>query len=516
VITGWEWLLVVVLVLAIVSSQAQPRPAFAGPPARSVLVELAGRFCKAEKQREGPPARLRDFYGTLFRQQVEVLHCQARKIAVLCTRRAGKTTLVPKALFQAAENNPGCIVYFIGRTRLRAKQLAWKALEAANEEYRLGYLPNATELTLTHPTNGAEIRLFGANDKLAPEKIRGDKVAYVIIDEAQSIPEDVLETLVDDVFWPALLDVSGQLVLMGTPGYVCAGFWYSLTRNEDEKSCAERAAGWAVFEWGGLDNPSLNHKGERICDLFRAELAALEADPAKGASHPVVLREYKGRWCTDTDGLFFSFALERNLYDVLPAGHLWQKAMGVDLGSTFAISVLAYSDTHPIIYEVWSMKLRGSTPSLWFAETQKAFEEHQPAIAVVDTGGLGSPIVEEWQEDIPVEPAEKQKRDSFVALFNADMEKGRFKARRGSPLSGELSTLPKDPNVPPGKPPQPKEGYDDHCADGTLYAWRKARELAGKEDKPALPLNTVEAGQVKNRASMEKAIRKAQERREWD
>jgi len=479
------------------------------------MVELAERLRVRQLQQvqQNPMERLKEYVGTLFQKQREVLGCSARKVAVLCTRRAGKTHQVPAALFTAAEENPGCVILFIGRTRIRAKQLAWEGLLKANEAYRLGFTVNKSDLTLTHPSNGAQIRLVGADDKLAPEKLRGDKLAKVIIDETQSIPEDVLRTLVEDVLWQALLDVSGQLVLMGTPGYVCSGYWYSLTRNEDEKSRAQRAAGWVVFEWSGLDNTALNHKGQRICDLFAAELAALEADPAKGPTHPSVVREMKGRWATDVGGLFYAFVVERNTYEgVLPRGHEWRKALGVDLGKTFAIEVLAFSPTHPIIYEVDSLKVRESTPSVWLGHVQRFLEEHQPDVAVVDTGGLGAAIVEEWQaEGLPVEPAEKVKRDSYIALLNADLENGKAKAKVGSALAGEWATLPKDPNTPPGKPPQPKPGHDDHSADAALYAWRKARQLAGREDNPTPETGTPEDAALKRQKAMQKHMARRQQ-----
>lgn len=454
---------------------------------RSVLVELAGRFHRP-KFHDGPPARLGDFIATLFQMQRDVLACTARKVAVLCTRRAGKTTLVPAALFAAAEENPGCVVLFIGRTRIRAKQLAWKNLLEANERYRLGYATNASELTLTHPTNGAEIRLFGATDTNTPERIRGDKVAFVIIDETQSVAEDVLRTLIDDVLWPALLDVSGRLVMLGTPGYVCAGYWYEVTRNEDAKSKAERAKGWAVYEWSGLDNPSVNHKGQRICDLFREELESLEADPAKGPSHPSVVREYRGRWCNDSEGLFYAFEPDRNLYEgELPEGHHWRYVMGVDLGkAAFAIEVLAFAETHPVIYEVDGLKEHRVNSKRWQEATVGFLDRWQPEACVVDYGGLGAAVIDAWREDgLPVEYAEKSNRDAFVALLNGELENGAVKARKGGPLAGEWAVLPKDPDSPPAKPPQPKPGFDDHSSDAGLYAWRTARGRCGREDRPA-------------------------------
>lgn len=455
--------------------------------ARRALEELASRAHVATDA-SATPARLEDFRATLFRKQREVLGCPSRKVAVLCTRRAGKTTLVPAALFAAAERNPGCVVPFIGRTRERARELAWENLKRANDDYRLGYRTNDARLTLRHPTNGAEIRLYGADNLREIEKRRGDKVAEAYVDEAQSFPDDVLRTLVEDVLWPSLLDVSGRLTLLGTPGYVCAGLWHELTRNEDEKSRSARAPGWEVFEWSGLDNPSRNHKGERICDLFALELRTQLADPARGPTHATVIREYLGRWTNDLASLYYSFDPARNTWPggALPTGHEWRRVMGVDLGKAYANVTWAVSPTHPVVYEVAGKKVHDANANRWRAETQTAIDALNPDVTVVDYGGLGRGVVDAWQEDgLPVEDAEKHHKDAFVALMNAELEAGRVKALAGGALAQEWSTLPKDPDSPPGKPPQPKAGFEDHSSDAGLYAWRKARVLVGAVDSPA-------------------------------
>lgn len=423
--------------------------------------------------------------------------------------------MVPAGVFEDAEANPGCVVLFLGRTRLRAKQLAWRVLLEDNQKYRLGYKPNETELTLRHPTNGAEIRLYGATDGNVADRVRGDKLAAVWVDEAQSIAEEVLRKLIDDVLWPALLDVSGRLRLLMTPGYICAGLCYEVTRNEDDASRAERAAGWMVFEWSGLENTAVNHKGERICDLFAAELATLEADPAKGPRHPSVVREYRGRWCNDTKGLYYAFSPALNLYDgTLPEGHTWRYVMGVDLGGKYARVTWAFAETHPVLYEVDGFKQGGTNANAWKAHTLQGQERYPLEATVSDYGGLGVGVNDAWREDgMPVEDAEKQHKDAFVLLFNAALEAGQVKVLKGGPYAGELATLPKDPESPPGKPPQPKSGFDNHCCDAGLYAWRKVRVLLGTEDNPAAPPGSEAAERERIAAEKQAYIARMQRQR---
>lgn len=484
--------------------------------AHAALVELAGRY-SVDKASTTAPSRMEDLRRTMQPRQRAFIACPARKVALLGTRRSGKTTMVPAGVFEDAEANPGCVVLFLGRTRLRAKQLAWRQLLEDNQKYRLGYKPNETELTLRHPTNGAEVRLYGATDTNVADRVRGDKIAAVWVDEAQSIAEDVLRKLIDDVLWPALLDVSGKLRLLMTPGYICAGLCYEVTRNEDDASRAQRAAGWEVFEWSGLDNPAENHKGERICDLFAAELAALEADPAKGPKHPSVVREYRGRWCNDTKGLYYAFDPARNLYDGhLPEGHHWRYVMGVDLGKKYARVTWAFSETHPVAYEVDGVRKGGSNANDWRAETMQGQERHPLEATPVDYGGLGVGVIEAWQQDgLPVEPAEKQHKDSFVMLFNAALEAGLVKVLRGGAYAGELATLPKDPDSPPAKPPQPKAGFDDHCCDAGLYGWRKVRSLCGAEDRPEPPPGSQQAERERLAEVQRAYLAKLQQQRDY-
>jgi hypothetical protein len=484
--------------------------------AHAALVELAGRYSVGKASTEAP-SRFADLLATLQPRQRAFIRTKARRVALLGTRRSGKTTTSPVGLFDAAERNPDCVVLFLGRTRIRAKQLVWKSLCRANKEYRLGYKENHTELTLTHPSNGAEVRLDGMDNLSELEKKRGDKLAEVWIEEAQSIPEDVLRKAIEDVLWPALLDVSGVLRMMGTPGYVLSGLWYEVTRNEDDASRAQRASGWEVFEWSGLDNPALNHKGERICDLFAAELTALEADPAKGPKHPSVVREYRGRWCNDTKGLYYAFNPALNLYDGrLPEGHHWRYVMGVDLGKKYARVTWAFSETHPVAYEVAGHKQPCTNANDWKAQTLQGLDGHPIEAAPVDYGGLGVGIIEAWQQDgLPVEFAEKQHKDSFVMLFNAALEAGQVKVLRGGAYAGELATLPKDPDSPPAKPPQPKAGFDDHCCDAGLYGWRRVRSLCGADDKPAPPPGSQQAERERLAEVQRAYLEKIQRQRDY-
>lgn len=478
---------------------------------RQLLREMHRRT--AEKVVPAGASRLGDLLATRFDKQRGVLSAKGRRVAALCTRRAGKTELVPAKLYQVAENHPGTVLYYVAITAKRARELMWKPLLNANDTFGLGWKTNETRLTLSK--GDGEIRLVGADDMRELEKRRGDKASVVVVDEAQSFPPDVLRALLEDVLGPALVDVRGSFLLLGTPGMVCAGYWYEITRNDDEESRTKRDGRWEVFEWSGLDNP-------HVAENFRLEVE--ERDGIYGPLNPTTLREYRGQWVSDANALFYSYSPARNVYDgALPPGHTWLHVMGVDLGfdDPFAIEVLAFSYTHPIVYEVDSFKQSGLTPSEWATHIRARKDRYNPIRLVVDTGGLGKAFVEEMKSrhKLPAEPAQKQNKLDFAKLLNDDLLAGKVKALEGGGLASEWAVLPKDPDDPTREHP----GFHNHCTDAALYAWRECRHFLATAPKQGPTPGTPEALEARmqayeDRLAEEIEARLAEEREEasWD
>jgi hypothetical protein len=476
---------------------------------RHLTRELLRRVTHAPPPQRGAGSRIEDMLSTRFEKQREVIGCKARRIAAMCTRRAGKTELVPARLYSTAEKYPGTVLYYVGITGKRARELMWAPLTKANDFYALGWKTNETRQTLTHP-DGTEIRLVGADDMRELEKRRGDKASIVIVDEAQSFPHAVLHALVEDIFGPALVDVRGTFMLLGTPGIVCGGFWYDVTRNEDDDSRAKRDARWTVFEWSALDNP---HVAANVA------LEIAERDAAYGEDDPTTCREYRGRWVNDAGALFYRFDARRNTYDgTLPAGHTWAHVMGVDLGhdDAFAMEVFAFSDSHPDLFEVAFYKKAGLIPAQWAERIRDFQERYNPARIVVDTGGLGKAIVKEMQDrhSLPVEAAEKQSKAAYVRLLNGDLALGRVKVLVDSELAREWSVLPKDADDPEAEDPR----FPNHCADAALYGWREALHFLGRhpdeqpdEGTPEWHEKQAAERKERHRAAFERRQRESQE-----
>lgn len=450
-------------------------------------------------------SRLGDMMATRFDRQLAFIRSPARRKAAFCTRRAGKTESAAAYIYDAAERNSDTIIYYVAITRQRAVELMWKPLKSFNARFALGGRAHETLATIFMP-NGAEVRLTGADKLKEADKKRGDKCSLVLIDEAQMYPPEVMAALVDDIFGPTLEDVQGTIVIMGTPGVVCAGYWYDVTRNESDASRAQRAPGWDVHEWSVLDNPHMAHMRERLPEIKR--------ERGWTDDTPTFNREWLGRWVNDASALFYSYAEDRNAYTTLPERNDWRHVIGVDLGfdDAFALVVWAFSPRLRELYAVHVYKKSGLMPSQWAQIIDEANETYSPVRVVVDAGGLGKAFVEEMRarNRLPVEPAEKKNKKAYVQLLNDDLRAGRVFVPAASDLAQEWRMLPKDPDDPEAEDPR----FPNHCSDAALYGWREARHWMGSAPKPEPEPGSREADEAlsrKRERDMAERIRRRQQ-----
>ncbi len=501
-------------------------------------------------RRYSPPARtavesrFADYLATLFPAQRDIVHCWDERLAVKGTRRAGKSKMLPAKLLAADERWPGTVIYYLhpdGGTRAEETLMGPDInLEGIIADYGLPWRYNANKRTFFHLETRSEIRARGADDVREARKYRGDKVSLVVTEETQNFPAPILKALVDDHLGPALADVTGQWMSIGTVGDVCAGPWYDITRNEDAESEAQRAPGWTVFDWDVLNNPHMQRQAARIIakrlagftEKTEAELAALllESGPqgraiveAIAAADPSTLREWFGRWVNDSAALFYAFDARRNLYDgQLPRGHVWLYFLGGDLGTgdAYAHHVWAVSRTHPVAYEVESYERSGLHAGQWRTEYEAARRRWRPVKCVVDEGGLGKGVADEWRSlGIPVEPAEKTRKHAAATTLNGELREGKAKllanpvSKDVSPCKQDVSggvtastmaALRKSPKQTPGKPPAEDPTQANHASDAALYAHRAAMRYLGRDDKPAEEKTREKAAEDAIEAEMER------------
>jgi hypothetical protein len=416
----------------------------------------------------------------LFDRQRAFIEHPARRKALLGSRRAGKTTMGPRRLLLPPVRHPGTFTRFFGITRLRAKELMWEPLKRACHEMQLDAKINESELSVRVPVgDGSWIYLNGADKLKEAQKKVGDKLAHATIDESQLYPDDVLKALTEDILPPALEDVDGTLELWGTPGPVCVGVWWELTRDDG----VARAPGWHVDSWTVLENPAYPRwAGRPDWKLAAIEwLAAMKAARDWPDDHPTYLREWRGRWVNDIGALVYKYDDVRNGFDgvlpPLPDGERWSHFAGSDLGTkdAFSIVVWAFNRTIRPAYEAYSFAESGLLPDDWAQHWRRVNGLFRPIRLRVDTGGLGSPIVEGILRDPakakglpPIEAAQKTEKAAYQELMNGEFLAGRLMVRRGGPYATELARLPKDPDDETNE----DERYANHCCDAGLYSYR--------------------------------------------
>ncbi len=222
------------------------------------------------------------------------------------------------------------------------------------------------------------------------------------------------------------------------------------------------------------DNPHLD------ADTYRKSLAQLDE---------VTRRQLEdGIWIQDSGGLVYSFSESINvLTGKVPA--LTTHLVGIDYGFTDATAfcVIGWRDNDPCVYVLEAYKREGLTPSDAAEEVDALSKRYKPVKIVGDTGGLGKGYAEEARKrfQLPIEPADKQNKRGYQSLFNGDLERGRIQIV--GPACSELVTewleLPWTEDRS-----KEAEGFDNHCADACLYAWRAAGAYheAPEPPKPTL------------------------------
>lgn len=411
--------------------------------------------------------RLEDY---LFDKQLAFVNDPSHFKAAVTTRRSGKTESCAADLSQAASSSEdfGAFIY-ITSSRKMAKRNIWPKLKMLNSLFQLGGNPNEADLTITYPKGGI-IYILGAVDKGAIEDVRGMAVRKVYIDEAQMFPEYIRE-LIDDVIGPALMDYSGQLIVIGTPGPVPSGYFFDLTSPSSSNYIGK---GCSLHVWTVRDNVKMPYLKQGI-----THQQALQRELDRrgvGADDPSIQREWFGKWVTDENSLVYHWSKQRNDYDTLPA-HNWNYIIGLDLGfdDADAIAVLAWSDAAPATYLVEEKVTRGQDISALVEQVQQLCTKYNVDKIVVDTGGLGKKITEEISKrfSIPMVAAEKVRKAEFIELMNDAMRTGKLMIKAGSQFAHDSLKVEWDhEHSTPDRKVISKRFHSDIC-EAVLYAWRE-------------------------------------------
>jgi hypothetical protein len=451
--------------------------------ARRAQEELATR-------RETPEFKadvIRQLRADLFQLQLDVLDCESDRIAVCCSRRAGKTELAGRMLaISLLESGHNETSLFAARTLARARQIIWPILDKINHEYGLGWTMSAHIGQITTP-DGACFILLGVDDQNAAEKVRGSKWRLAVCDESATY-EMLLERLVVDCISPGCIDVGGRIVLAGTPGYSRRGYWYSVSSG--------LKPGWKCFGWTLKDNPLLlanNRKCKSIEDILRK----IREEENISEEDPSYRREYLGEWVQDESVLVYAANNTRNTARDLPDApanipldqwirESWLVTCALDVGFTDACAVVALGSppgsTDVYVLDAFTQAgLRADEQALKLKEFR---DKYRASRTVIDVGGQGKLVFAEFQQRYgkmaggAAIPAKKMNRSEAIGMFNSDLRLGRVKAfvPSAAPVVEEWNALPWADEAKTKAHP----AYPNHCSDATLYAWREHRAFLAK------------------------------------
>jgi hypothetical protein len=403
---------------------------------------------------------------SLFAAQRKFIEDQAEWKVACCTRRAGKSHTAATGLLDAAFSQANTDSLYLGLTRQSSERIMWPKFH----EFK-NLLGNHIELKpsklVVQTSNGSRIWIIGADSPGLVDRLLGNKWKRVIIDEAQSFG-DHLEYLIDDVLGPALLDLQGDLWLLGTPGPVPSGYFYNAMENPDSS--------FSRHFWSLLQNPYLPHAAQWLEKLKKR----------KGwtDANPTFRRQYLGEWCHDPSALVYRCFSDANVYEQMPYG-AWDYVVGLDYGwhDQTAFCVIAYSVDHPAAYVVESYGQSHLIPSEVAQHLERLVAQYRPVRIVADTGGLGKSITEEMKKryGFNIDAAQKTEKAAAIETLNGDFADGRFFVHKShTELRRQMQVLVKDdkgqedPSLP-----------NDKC-DAMLYAHRWSRHYWHRE-KPDTP-----------------------------
>jgi phage terminase large subunit-like protein len=193
----------------------------------------------------------------------EVWTDESRFKVIAAGRRTGKSRLAAWRLIVSALEADKGHVWYIAPTQQQARDIMWQQLlELGNPVIASSHVNNM-QLTLI---NGSVISLKGAD---RPETMRGVALKFVVLDEYA----DIKPTVFEQILRPALADLKGQCVFIGTPKG--RNHFYDLYKlgKKDVKD-------WKSWHFTSFDNPLLDKEEIEIAKetmstfAFRQEFMA--------------------------------------------------------------------------------------------------------------------------------------------------------------------------------------------------------------------------------------------------
>ena len=371
-----------------------------------------------------PPVRdLSPLENALTRAQRRIMRSPARRKAMQCGRRFGKSYLLGVLLYRAALTYPNTVNLFCALSVEVARRLIWTVLQQLDERFSLGArFDNAASMAFL--PNGSRIHLKGVGTKREGEKLVGDKYRLVCIDEGQAYP-GWLNYVLEEILQPALEDLQGEVVIAGTTNATAAGPFHDLTTGAVDGW--EVHSGLTVFDnekfplWAG--QPDWASKA-------KAWWSSMLAERGWNEDTPIVRRQWYAEWVRDVDSLILDIDMGRNMVFDLPEG-TYRHVIGCDLGwsDATAFVVVCWRPHDPTVYvrdaDVESHLISDDK----FVRLKRLVDKYDPELIVIDSAAGGR----QWAEDLSAKyglhlvPAKKQSKIEYMSLLSDECAVGKVK-----------------------------------------------------------------------------------------
>ena len=200
---------------------------------------------------------------TLYDKQQEVFDNDTDKIILaICSRRSGKTELMGRLLVKRLLKPDQHVVYINRSFDAAVRQISKPfdiAMQAVGDSLKI--TQGSIGGGLVQFDNGSWLLIVGNNNAADVNKIRGEKVALVIIDEFGHMRH--LKELVQEVLQPATIDYAdSQMVFVGTPPRTKVSFAHELWNNNGNVK---------RYHWTFMDNPFIPNKDQvipQVCAMY--------------------------------------------------------------------------------------------------------------------------------------------------------------------------------------------------------------------------------------------------------
>jgi hypothetical protein len=230
-------------------------------------------------------------------------------------------------------------------------------------------------------------------------------------------------------------------------------------------------------------------------------------------THPTFLREYKNNWVLDVESLWIRYKEHLNHYTELPklAGvEKYQYILGVDIGyrDADALAVIAFSDQAKTTYLVKELITAKQGITELAEQIEALRKEYDFAKIVMDAGALGKKIQEELirRHQLPVEAADKTRKQENVEILNDHLRRGTFKAKSNSRFAQDsyLVQIDWDKTTPDRIVIKAKPHSD--IIDAVLYAFKLSPAYTYLAEKPKPKYGTKEWADAQQHDMWEQAV----------